>query len=46
MQEFKIDRYYSHYADYIEAQSTGHEVQTLYENYVGDVNSRRLLPEF
>jgi integrase len=28
------------------AQLTGHNVQTLYENYAGNVNSRPLLPEF
>lgn len=27
------------------AQLTGHDVQTLYENYAGNVNSRPLLPE-
>ena len=28
------------------AQLTGHDVQTLYENYAGSVNSRPRLPEF
>ena len=28
------------------AQLTGHDVQTLYENYAGNVNSRPRLPEF
>ena len=28
------------------AALTGHDVQTLYENYAGSVNSRRRLPEF
>lgn len=27
------------------AQLTGHDVQTLYENYAGNVNSRPMLPE-